>query len=426
MPHSEKELIALAFAKGVDNRSEETKLGAAFARAMVNIDLNNGVPSARAGYSSVYADTGIHSLWSHPAIDFALFVQNGDLYYFGDNNERALLRSGMHDREMSYAYAAGRVYYSNGVETGSVTATGIARAWGLPTPPQPTSATVETTGGLDAGEYLVTLTYVSGQEESGAADPVRATIPQGGGITLSGIATPADSSVTAIRVYMSDANDPRLFHIRDLAVGMPSVTLGVAPRGRLLDSLYLAPFAASEHLLAAKGRIFGSHGRVLRWTESMRYGLYAPSLNYMVLPQPITAIAAADTADFSVFIGTATKTYLLRGDDVSSASLTAALHSGIVPGSTVMVPHEALNLEGIAVNCPVWMGTNGLIYVGTPVGALALNKKAATTLYSKVAVLYTETDSSARFTMAGRGGRAADLSFKDKVTARVIEMGPET
>lgn len=415
--------IQLRFPAGINNRAPETKLPNGTARGMVNLDISDGVLALRHGRTLLYPDVGIHSLWSHDGLDFALYVQNDTLYYLGEAGERTVLREGLQPREMSYTHVNGRVYYSNGVDTGCVTAMGTTQSWGVETPRDVYQATAATGGGLPAGEYQVSLTFVAGKEESAAPPSQLVTVDDNGSIVLTGLPSAASPDVTALRVYVSNANDPRLFHARDVALGMPSVTLVAGSRGRALDTQFLLPAPPGRFLLAKNGRIFSASGRLLRWTESLRYGLYDPANNYLVAAKPITALTSPDGPGLTLYIGTATKTYVFQGDDIADARLVSAAHTGIAQGSVVMAPHEMLGLEGITYACPVWIGTNGLFYVGTRDGILPLNKGAAATVYGKTAAMLMEHDGSLRYIAAGAGGKTSGLAVSDRVVARVVEIG---
>lgn len=423
MPHSEKELVGLSLAKGVANRTSEADTPPGAARAIINLDVLGSSLIVRRGRQTVYPGAGIHSLWSAPGLDFGLFVQDDTLYYFGESGEVAALRSGLHLRDVDYAFVGGNIYYSNGVETGCVTAGGVHRPWGVATPDDSYTAAFTTDGGMDAGEYYVSLTYMAGREESGASLARAVQVPQNGGITLSQLPTNAPANATALRVYVSPANDPRLFHARDVALGMDGVAINAGPRGKLLDTSFLVPAPPGRFVMAMNGRIFSASGRYLRWTEALRYGLYDPANNYLTAPRAITALAAPERPGFVLFVGTSEKTYVYQGDDIASATMVTAKHVGIIPGSVAMVRHDALDIQGVTYDCPVWLGTNGVPYVGTEVGVLPLSKTAVSKVYGKVASAFFDMDGAARYIAAGTGGKQSSLAVKDRLVARVVELG---
>ena len=420
----DSKLVSLAFRGGINNRSPEAKVPLTSARMLINLDLDaDGAVGTRAGRTLTLAGAGIHSMWSTPEIDFALYVQDDELLLYDDTGANAVMRSGLQLREMSYTFVNGQVHYSNGVDTGRVSAMRTASSWGVETPSPSFVVAGAMPGGLTAGEYGVTLTYMSGAEESGAPEPDVCVVSAGGGIALSNIPQPNSPNVTAIRVYVTAPDDPRYFHCRDLAVGMTSVTLGAFSRARLLNTHFMQPAPAGKYLTVKNGRIFSAQGKLLRWTEPVRYGLYNPATNYIALPSVVTGIGHLATEGLHMFIGTMKKTYIYQGSDIDTASLVGAAHVGVVPGSMAMVDAEALHLEGINYRCPVWLGTNGAFFVGTQPGILPLNKSVAATVYGKSAVLLRERGGGVQFIVAGRGGRKPGLGISDRAIARVIEIG---
>lgn len=424
MAITDSKLVPLAFGGGINNRSPETKVPRASARMLVNLDLDAaGGVSARAGRTLTLAGAGIHSLWSSPELDFALYVQGDQLLLFDETGVNSVMRTGLQSRDMSYVFANGNVHYSNGMDTGRISLMRTASSWGVATPPSTFTATPIAAGGMDAGQYGVTLTYMSGREESGAPESALCTVAPGGGIALSTIPQPTSPNVTAIRVYVTAPDDPRYFHVRDLAVGMTNVSLGAYQRGRLLDTHFMQPAPAGINLTLKNGRIFSSQGKLLRWTEPVRYGLYSPATNYINLPGAITGIGCLATEGLHMFVGTAKKTYIYQGSDIDTSSLVAAAHTGVVPGSMIMVNAEHLKLEGINYRCPVWLGTNGAFFAGTSQGIMPMNKDVVATVYGKSAVLLREHGGDVQFIVAGRGGKKPGLGITDRAIARVIDIG---
>lgn len=417
-PQDENE-IPLTFTLGINNVAKESKLPDGAVRSMINLDLVGDVPTMREGRNLVYPGTGMHSLWSHPLIQFGLFVEGTDLKTIHESMDTAVIKSGLSPRERSYEFFANRVYHSNGVDTGIVNQAGVASPWGVESPKDTYTLAPAAGGGLPAGEYRVALTFLAGGEESGAYQPQFVVLSEGDGIVIDQLPAPIDTGVTALRVYVSPANDPRLFFVRDVAIGMSTVTIGAGGRGDLLDTLGMVPMPPGRYLLGKNSRIYSASGRLLRWTESLRYGLHDPVNNYMPVPETITGIGSPFDGNFSLYIGGTSKTILLQGTDISDAKVASVMHIGMVPGSLIHLDADALGIDGITMRCPVWMGTNGMFYVGTSQSAMLLNKGVAGNIYQQAAAAYFEQEGLQRFVVAGRGGRKADLAIRDRAVARV-------
>lgn len=411
--------VPLSFGKGINNTAKETALGEGVARAMVNLDLVSGIPQVREGRSLILPATGCHSMWSNELVDYGLFVQDDTLNRLHSTNLVEALRDGLQLREMSYAAVAGQVYFSNGMDTGLIDRAGLPQPWGVECPEAIFTATGVDGGGLAAGTYRVALSFMAGTEEGGAV-PLEVVIGDGQGIALASLPAPMASNVTALRVYLSPANDPRLFHVRDVAIGMTNVTLNASGHGRECDTLYLQPAPPGRHLLLKNGRIFSASGRLLRWTQPQRYGLYNPTTDYQVMRDRITAIGAPLDKQLSLFVGTVSKTYLLQGSDVGDMGVAQLIHTPIVPGSLIHMDPDDHNVEGVPYRCPVWLGGNGHFYIGTPSGAQVLNGTAGATVYQKAAAAFFQDEGGWRYIVAGKGGRKASIAVTDKVVARVV------
>ncbi|MES2347031.1 MAG: hypothetical protein V4641_05605 [Pseudomonadota bacterium] len=420
MSASPDDEITLDFKGGVNNLAEQTAMPSGTARAIINLDLVSGVPSLREGRQLRYPSASTYSLWSHPMLTFGLFMEADALKLLHESMQVDVLRSGLQTRDRHYAFVNNRVYHSNGVDTGIVTQDGVLRPWGVECPADTYTLTASAGGGLPGGEYRVALTFLRGNEEGGAFEPQTVVLIEGHGITVGALPAPVDTSITALRVYASSADDPRLFHVRDVAIGMPSVSIGAGGRGRRLDTVGLLPAPPGQYLLAKNSRLFSGSGRLLRWTESLRYGLTDPVNNVMPMPEDITGLGAPSDEALTLYVGGVNKTFLLQGTDMADVKLRSVMHTGIVPGSLLHIDPEDLNLQGVTDRCPVWLGSDGLFYVGTSTSRIPLNQGVAATIYQKAAAAFVEIEGRQRLIVAGRGGRKADLAIKDRAVARVV------
>jgi hypothetical protein len=416
-------MIPLQFRSGIDNRSMEADLRPGFARDIVNLDVQNNDLATRAGRTKWLDGAAVHSLWSNDLLDYALYVDGDTLYKLDPSGITDPVITGLQRRDMHYVLIGGKVYFSNGIDTGTVNQWGVYRPWGVETPSPSFAVAATASGGMDPGTYQVTMTYFLDGEESGAPEPIFVEVGAGGGIAITSVPQPRGVvTPDSIRVYVSAPGDSRLFHNRDLPIGMTSVNITAANRGRPLDTLLLDPMGAGVHLRAKNGRIFSAAGKLLRWTEPLRHGLTNRSRCYYKLPDSITGIASPDTAGLQLYVGTAKKTYVFAGDDIDKASFVAAMHTGIIPGSIVQVPADALGIDGVIYPVPVWIGTNGLFYAGSNAGIIPLNKKAVTNVYGKVAATFMDRDSSRRYVAAGIGGKTSGLAITDRMVARVVDL----
>lgn len=132
----------LRFGLGIDQVSPETALpsdesGQSAARRIVNFDITNGRNLyRRKGYTLAVDMDDCHSLWAED--DIAYFVSGSTMYRF-DGEDAASVATGLSPGfTVSYAKAAGDIYWSNGINSGVLEDGTTNVAWGV----------TETTGGL--------------------------------------------------------------------------------------------------------------------------------------------------------------------------------------------------------------------------------------------------------------------------------------
>lgn len=416
----------LSFARGVDNRNHVTALADGHVRAADNVDIDaRGVGRTREGYTRVTALAGAHSLWTDELLTFALVADATTLYRLDTDGTLTSLLTGLNGGALSYAVVAGKVRWSNGVQTGQVALDGEVQPLGVSTPLPSYGAQAVANGGLAAGRYGVTMTFADARrEEGGAPETVYVDVPEGGGITVLDVPTDPDGRATEARIYATGANGVDLQYVASAAPGAASVLIGAHAPGRLLTTQFCEPFPAATCLLARDGRLMGALDRDLVWSLPLYYGLTRPSQMSLRLPDTIVMLAAPDVDGFLLYVGTRRKTYVLRGDSIETCTLKAANAAGVVPGSMTMIPAEALALDGVLVPTPVWVGTDGMPYAGTEGGVIPLSTHFAYPVYDRAAAIHVERGGLSRYIVAGQGGRASALAMSDYAEAEVIDAGP--
>lgn len=426
--------VHLSFAAGVDNRSHLTKLADGYVREADNVEIDaRGIGRMRDGYQLAQALLGAHSLWTHPLLTFALVADAGALYRMGADGTLTALVHGLNGSRVSYAVIGQRVHWSNGVQTGAMDLSAMPMPWGMPTPAPSFGVAAVANGGLFAGRYGVTLTFGSAvREEGGAPDTVYVDVPEGGGIQISNVPTDASGTATEARVYVTPANGTELFYAGSAMPGASQFLVGAGSRTRVLTTQFCEPFPAATHLLAKSGRLFGALGRQLVWSRPMYYGLWHPTMDSMLLPDDITMIAAPDSSEFLLYVGTRKKVYLLmalrsmvsRGESLEKAELSVASAAGAIEGSMVMAPAEMLRMQGVLTAIPLWVGTDGVPYAGTIAGVVPMSSQFAYPVYDRAAAAVVQQNGLSRYIVSGRGGRTSGLAMTDSATATVIEAGP--
>lgn len=418
--------VHLPFGHGIDNRSHATALDAGYVRQASNVDIDrDGIGHSREGYGLWIDLPGAHSGWDHPMLTFALVADAPTLYRLDDAGTLRTLVTGLNGGKLSYGQIGQHVFWSNGVQTGKLDLSGEPAPWGVETPLPSFGVTAIATGGLYAGTYGVTMTFAdANREEGGAPDTVFVDVPEGGGIRITDVPVDAAGMATEARIYVTEANSNELFYVGSANPGVGQFIVGAGQRLRLLATQFCEPFPAAGNLLGKAGRLIGSIGRRMVYSQAMYYGLWRPTQNSKTFPDEITMIAAPDTAQFMLYIGTRKKVYLLQGDSIDSCTLSVVCAAGVQPGSMVMVPAEVLHMDGVIAPIPLWAGTDGVPYAGSLSGVLPLSDKFVYPVYDQAAAAFVQQGGHSRFIVSGQGGRTSGLAMKDTVSVEVIHQGP--
>lgn len=433
---SDKQIHTIGpFVAGLANVPAETDLpvsetGQQIAlREAINVDIpNSGAVQRREGYSLVLAGTSSHSGWHDGAFPFALFVDQGTLRAMQAGGASWPLVSGLHDREISYALVNERVYWSNGVQSGIVTAGGDALPWGVESPNGQPTVAVAASGGLAAGLYQVAVTFrdIRG-EESGTGQAAQIAVPEGGGIALTNVPQPTDADVSIVRVYLSPANGDMLYFVRDMPVGMTAATIGVHQPGKPLDSQFLEQMPAGSIVRALNGRVFVARGNEMLWSEALGFGLHHPTKNRIRIGSKITLMEpVADGTDAAgLFVADEKRTYFFSGADPAQFAKRICYHAPAIPGTGQRVPSNVFGVESTAP-AVYWIATNGVACLGLPGGQVLplADRVALSPNATRGASLFRDFNGIRQMiTSLGESTQRAGVS--DAAIARVYRNGVE-
>lgn len=336
---------------GMNNIAPDFALPDGSLRNAVNVDVfDSGMLRRRKGYTEAVAGTDCHSLWATDNGD-ALFVQGDNLYrlqYTSGAWSTTSLGTGYRGRRMWYVNLNGETYFSNGVKNG-IYASGTIRDWGIETPAGvPTTAT--SAGNLPAGKYQVTVTFLSSTfEESGSSVSVTHTLSAEGGVFLTNIPQPIDSTISYIRVYMTPQNGDVFYKVADLASGSTSYNIANFNPGAPLRTQHLSRFPACTHLEYWNGVIYGADGDIVWHTDPLRYGLYDPSKNFLMHSADVSIIKAVPDG---LYIA-ADKTRFVVVDEAGMPVQREVLPYGAVSGTDGRMPDSTdvfwFSVEGMVV-----------------------------------------------------------------------------
>ena len=420
---------------GIDNLDKEQSLArdetgkvVVALRDAENVDLDRqGKPSRRAGYTRRVAASGAHSLWGDPDFPFGLYVDAGRLMGLREDGETFQIRAGLGLQPVSYALAAGAAYWSSAGQNGKVTADGSPAPWGITSPPGPPSVVLASNGGLYAGRYQVTATFLSATgEESGAPESVWMEVPANGGVQLQDIPQPPDST-WRVRIYASPADGDALYAAMTLPAGVMSALLGVHRPGKPLATQFLDAMPPGHIVRWLNGRLYVAVDNTMMWTEALRYGLTHVANNRLAFQQRLSMMEPLGEGDelAGMFVASGSKTYWLPGTDPAQFRAKIARAHGVVPGTSIRVSGDVFNLETTA---PVvyWLDDSGVGCVGLPGGTVLPLKKDQVLGPSadSGASLFRDTGEVRQIITSLRGARERGLAMGDKAECVVYRHDP--
>jgi hypothetical protein len=315
-------------------RDEATKTNALWAADNVDIDTT-GRLARRAGYTLQTPLTAGDSLWCDGVNMY--YRDNGTLYRDGEPVEAVGARCAYEK------FPGGGVIYTDGSQLRYIDSDGTPDKLAPAAPEEVELST--TTGTLQPAKYLVSVTGVA---TSGVEGPATAygvhELTAIGGIQVALPALPAGAS--SFRIYVSGPNGEVLaYHgttsgsshaINDYAEGMTLLTAG------------LAEMPGGSIVCIFNGRLLVADGNVVFISEPYNFGLYDPSLGYIVFPAAVTVIAPMQNGVYIV----AGATYWVQGADIRQSEFFERLPYGAVAGTVA---------KDDLTELVYWMGVKGLV-----------------------------------------------------------------
>jgi hypothetical protein len=361
--------IPLSWKLGIDNVSDESSLPHGTVRDCVNIDIERaGGIETRSGFASLSA-TRAHSLWSSPANGNAYAVIGGILSgitYNGTSLVTTSLRTLRANAPLSFDDLTDGVVCGNMNELLRIDAAGV-RSLGIEDPAPPL-AVAAGSGGLSAGRYAVVVTFLRGNDESGASPLALVDVAEGGGIAIT-LPDPVASDITTIRVYRTQPNGDVLYRANDYpAGGLMANTLGLTPLGRQCDTRFMQQLPGGQLVRYWRGHTLVARGRNLLWSESMRYGAWTPTDNFVQFPHRIRVLQPVEGG---VFVGTQEGVFFLAGQTPDAWELRRTGGEPVVEGSGLKIATSQLGGERDhgGAYAALWLARNGFV-IGTADGSL--------------------------------------------------------
>lgn len=379
---------------GTNNANERfmSKPGIAEPRVILNSDVSlSGNLIKRKGQTLFIALSGAHSLWA--GITCMLCVAGGVLYRIVQGTAVSVGSVGGPQYPVSFMEAEDKVYFSNPYAQGIFDpVAGTSSTWGVPQPPG--AMLLSGNGNLAPGTYHITMTNVTNGELSGNGPIADITLSAEGGIQIL-------NRPTGAIVWVTDADEGIFYR-----VGSTSQIVDI-PTVEPLPTFLCSPPPFLENLCYAFGRMWGSSGTDVYYSEPFKPGLFKLASNKFPFDSNVTLIAKVPTG---LFIGMADRTVFLAGaepnqmvqSDAGAGSIRGTLdYCNNLPdlGSTLGTPEKGF------VDVPVWLTTEGIV-AGNGSGKLynLTKNKIKIPIPSQGASLYRNLEGVFQFLTAFRSG----------------------
>lgn len=329
--------------RGINNRLPDFALGSKkdgdFLRAAMNLDIDNaGRLRVRRGVTLVQAMTAPHSVFMTSATT-GFLVRVSALYRFDVSGSytETLVKTLTSNARAYWETWNGDSYYSNGTDSGRVSAAGAWFPWGMETPAAPVITAIA--GTLTPGNYQVALTYTNTTtgEESGCEGSTLTELTAAGGlrVTLPG----ASPGATHVNVYCSPTNGGVPLLQTAVAIGAPYADItATVTTGRQCQTMYEEPLPAGTQVALVNGRLCSASSKRVYVGKPYRPGYYLPSEGYIDFEAAVTNIVPAQGGTYIV----ADKTRWFAGTDLMKPDMiNDVLPYGGVAGTRYAFPNNS-------------------------------------------------------------------------------------
>ena len=329
---------------------------------VLNADVTDGgVIQARGGYKLVKALDNPHSIaGEEKGLSLMLCIADGitwpqALYRAEGDIATELCEVTGPRSQVSYAEINNVIYASNPYWKAAYDLlTGTVRSWGISLPPAPEIALAA--GDLSPGTYSLCYTNVVGSRLGGNGPLVKIRWEGGQqGIQLNNLPSGA-------LCWITQPNGKELF----LAPISGGVVSAQSPYMSPLPSFMVQPPPGFTHFIYAFGRIWGSLGKKVYYSDPNQYEWFRPA-NFLPFLEDVVLLAPTTGG---IFASSLKNTWYLDGTEPAKMT-SRRTGNGAIPGTLTMVQIPANIAGGAMTNdlfgqlskmpTPVWMAPTGWV-----------------------------------------------------------------
>lgn len=334
-----------------------------YVRDAVNVDISSaGKASLRAGVDRV-TEQPYRNLWQSP-LHKDTFAAIGDQWVKVDpvswiHTNLATIGNGtvFHEVVNNQVIVAGDagLFTFNGSQIQSLT---------IETPPPPLVITGN--GSLDQGRYGVAVSWVRGSLESAPSMIANAEVPAAGSLQVT-LPFCFDTSVTAVRLYLTKPNGGELMFSGWYEVGSSTIDIPLLPSlGRTPQFQYKSPMPTGKYLKYWRGRLLTAKANVLRFSEPLAYHLSDERHGFVQMPQRITFVLPVDGG---IWVGQVDHVAFLQGSQPDELVMLRKTAKAPVPDSGLLIDADVVggDMSQGGGSTALWLASNGYV-VGTSSG----------------------------------------------------------
>lgn len=312
---------------GINNVLSPRMIAMGQLQSATNVDVTRAGKVRRRDFLAVVSADSLHSIFRSDG-GRLLGVAGSDLVVADTGG---VLAEGVGTSRMWFLNLPGdRVAYSNGAAFGVIDG-GVARAWGVPTPPADAAAQ-SVPGGLHPGDYSYWLTYVRTSDGLEGAPRIMApvTLPDGG-LVLTGLPQLVGHS---INVYLSPQFGGEAYLAGNAAGSVFSFT-GASDKLVMPCRTMQAFQPPAGRLLACwRGRVLVAAGSVLYASMPGRYESFDVRRDYKVFDSTITLVQPVTGG---IYVGTEKELAFLAGSNFDELAFSRSTPGRVVLGSGASV-----------------------------------------------------------------------------------------
>lgn len=247
----------------------------------------------------------------------------------------------------------------------------------IDTPAMPMLTMQNSGGSLKSGTYSVAISWLRDQQESAlsqvASDQIE--LASSGNLDDQAFASILinlpycfDSSITHVRVYVTDRNGGELLHHSDHPISSSSITISSLDLGMAVRFKGLSPMPTGRYMKYWQGRLLTADKNILRFSEPMAYHLHDEKFGFVVMPQRITFILPVDGG---IWVGQVTHVVFLTGTKPTEMTFQSKTSHAPVPDSAIEIDNNDIgsDISQGGNTTVLWLAENGYI-LGTSSGQI--------------------------------------------------------